>query len=453
MIETSPAFVGSTPEQAYRRPLQSFGHNLAVLLVMAYGLLVPLIVVPIGGERFGLCEPLMLPCLLALCLVALQSAPKLHHLAMAMFLVAAMLSLVQIVDGEMLLGSAKRWLRLLAIVSPFFLSLILPVTDKLIVQGLRAFFVGGAAAIVCGFFIYWLQIPIYADSQKLWLANGQAPVLRASGLVGDTASFGHLISLWCLLAIGSLWLDHSPGRTWKSAAVLAVVAYAVLVSSSRAALLNVVGGLWTLWMLSHSNSRAHRNGIVVAGMLLTIAFVALSLRSMVGSGEPGGALAGSLDRFLGSEQTTANGFASGRLESWSSYLFECSEYLLLGTGYKTAHLVVPGHFADNALLGVVVETGLPGLFCMLLLLAAIFYGLWRQHQQGNRFGTLLLAVWVGQMLHGLTADTFTLWTTMPELYLLTGLVLQMKPAVEINQEASPWTAAPSSCDSLSTISG
>jgi len=411
-------------------PIAVIMRRLVSALVPAYAALVPLVVLPIGTDRIGLCEPLL--CLTAVGLLVGRpiARPRLVHIAFGVFLFATLLSLIQIDDPALLPGSALRWLRLVAVISPLFLSLVLPADFQEVRRTLRAFFWGGGAAIACGLVIYWLQIPIHVNSQRFWLANGQAPVLRASGLVGDTAAFGHLISVWGLVALGTLWIEGRSGRIWKSCLIIALVVYADLVSSSRAALLDVAGGCLTFLTLTAVSLRVRRNAVVVGiGVLLLGTGLLLGLsQSGLGSASGGGVLENSITRFVGSDDATLNGFSSGRFEGWAALVPEFSEHPFLGMGYKTAQFLIPGHLADNALLGIALESGLFGLIAILIALGSMLYGLVARHRMGNRYATLLLAIWVGQLLHGLTADTFTLWCTMPMLFLVTGLVLQMRAA-------------------------
>jgi O-antigen ligase len=211
----------------------------------------------------------------------------------------------------------------------------------------------------------------------------------------------------------------------------AFVFYAVVASSSRGAFIDIAGGLVTLCVLSKRRWRMRPNRAVAGllfGLVAAIGFGCLLLAS--NNEAPSGEIQGSLSRFLGGNSGSVNNFSSGRLESWSSYLSECADYLLCGTGYKTATSVLPGRFPDNALLGILVETGVPGLAGILFFLASVFWGLWNQRRAGNVYANLAIALWVGQIVHAMTADTFTLFSTMPFVYLLTAVVLQM-PAVTL----------------------
>jgi O-antigen ligase len=246
--------------------------------------------------------------------------------------------------------------------------------------------------------------------------------------VADTAAFGHLVAVWAIVSLGYLWIENRPHRLGKSFLVGALVLYAVVASSSRGALIDILGGLLTLGILMKRSPRVqrHRAG---AGLLIGSAAVAFGCLAFAMSTQgPTDEIQGSLSRFLGGNSLSINEFSSGRLDSWSSYLSQCADCLLCGTGYKTAaKYVLPGRFPDNALLGIVVETGIPGLLCILFFLGSVFVGLWGQRRSGNAYANLVLAVWVGQIVHAMTADTFTLFSTMPFVYLLTAIVLQMHP--------------------------
>jgi hypothetical protein len=403
--------------------------GLLSALVPVYAALVPLIIVPVGDDRFGLCEPLLCLSAVGLCLAAPFARPQIVHLAFGLFLLATLLSLTQISDPALLAGSALRWVRLLSVGIPLYFSRVLPPVPH-VQRALRAFRWGGAAAIVCGLVIYWLQIPVNSQSQQFWLGYGHAPVLRASGLIGDTAAFGHLISVWGLVALGTLWMETPAYRLWKCGFVLAVVIYADLVTSSRAALLDTAAGLLVFSSLTAARRQTHRNvavAIVCASVAGTALLVGIS-QSGWQSGAGDGVLNNSIGRFVGFGSASLDTFSSGRVDGWTELVPEMAEHPLVGTGYKTTKYLWPGRFSDNVFVGTALESGLIGLTSLLLVLCAIFHGLFMRHRVGNRDATLLLAVWVGQVLHGLTADTFTLWSIMPMLFLVTGLVLQMPAA-------------------------
>jgi O-antigen ligase len=416
----------------------SIGRRLAALLVVAYSALVPVVVVPVGNETFSLCEPLLLLTAVALFFVRPMAPPRVHHIAMALYLTATLISLWQIGDGELLAGSGKRWVRLVAIAAPLYLPLGLEVSRQTVQRAIRAFLWGGLAAITIGLVLYWFQIQIRQESQKLWLGNGHSPILRASGLVADTAAFGHLVAVWAIVSLGSLWIGNHPHRFRWSLVAAALVLYTVVVSSSRGALVDILAGLAALGLLSRPRWRCRLDFVVLGLLVGSVALVGLG-GFLLASGVqgPSGELQGSLSRFLGGNSGSVNNFSSGRLETWSSYLSDCADYLLCGTGYKTATFVLPGRFPDNALLGILVEAGVPGLACMLFFLGSVLWGLWKQRRVGNDYASLVFALWVGQIVHAMTADTFTLFSTMPFVYLLTAIVLQMPrttlPARTLNE--------------------
>ena len=302
----------------------SVARHLASLLVVAYCGLVPVIIVPIGGESFSLCEPLLLLSAITLFFVRPLAPPRIHHIAMALYLAATLISLWQIHDSELLAGSAKRWVRLVAIAVPLYLPLGLAVSRRQAQRANKAFLWGGLLAIAIGLVLFWLQIPIREESQKLWLGNGHAAILRASGLVADTAAFGHLVAVWAIVALGYLWIENVPRRLGWSFVVGALVLYAVVVSSSRGALIDIVAGLFTLCILKKPGRRIQKNhavlGLLVA-MAAAVGFAGLMFASNLQG--PPGEIQGSLSRFLGGNSPSINTFSSGRLENWSSYLSEC----------------------------------------------------------------------------------------------------------------------------------
>src|ERR1700693_1895085 len=244
-------------------PLAALTRGLVSALVPMYAAFVPLIIVPLGNDRLGLCEPLLCLSAVGLCFAAPFARPQFVHLAFGLFLFATLLSLMQISDPSLLPGCALRWVRLLSVGIPLYLSLVLFPGIRHVKRTLRAFQWGGGAAILCGLVIYWLQIPINREAQQFWLGIGPPPGGRAGGLVGSTGAFGHRIAVWGLLALGALWTENPPRRLWKCAFILAAVIYADLVTSSRAALLDIAGGLLVLYALTTARRQTHRNVAVI----------------------------------------------------------------------------------------------------------------------------------------------------------------------------------------------
>jgi O-Antigen ligase len=422
----------SVPGLAARpyRPLDRCTQRLAGRIAMLYAILVPLFVVQIGGVRFGFSD-FAVPLTVGILLVTRPIASwKLPHLAMAVFLLVTFTSLFHIDSPAILQQSVQRWIRLVAMSIPLFLGLVLHVDEPFVLRVSKAFCWGGLFAIAIGLVVFWRQIPITDQSQRFWMNGGKSGIFRACGLVGETGAFGNMIAAWGIISLGWLRLGkYSTTGPWLLLGVLAVVFYTtVIASATRGAVVNFAVGGFALTLLSRMPRTSIQN-FVLLGVLISALMVSALLSWMQfssKSGDRNSIWSKSLERFLPSEQSNANQFSSGRLQNWEGYFSNRSEYFMLGSGYKTAATLLPGQHSDNAVLSIFLETGVPGLVCMTLFVVSMMWELFRRHLAGERTATVMIAAWIGQLITVPVVDIFTIWITMPVMYLLTGLVLQLQ---------------------------
>lgn len=80
-----------------------------------------------------------------------------------------------------------------------------------------------------------------------------------------------------------------------------------------------------------------------------------------------------------------------------------------------------------------------GLLATVGFLVAVFVRPSQLGRAGEGAGWLIGLLWIGQAIHGLSADIHSLWIAMPSAYLLTGLALQPRHA---SCEPAPLTAPP-----------
>ncbi len=197
-------------------------------------------------------------------------------------------------------------------------------------------------------------------------------------------------------------------------AVAAVFSAALVLSYSRASLVNVLAAIAALLWLRRSRFRVGRIMLaVVAGSAVAYYFLPTFLQHY-------------WDRLSGSAQylfTGTEGVLSGRLAHWAAiadFLRENPFYALLGIGYKTlpytnfiGHTVV----GDNMYLTMLVETGIVGLSAFLLLNFAILQTAYRAARSANPaasfLGSWIFCFWIGQILQMLSGDLFTYWRVVP----------------------------------------
>jgi hypothetical protein len=423
--------------------------------VLAMALLCPIAVIPIG-DRLGFVD-LIFPVLLWLLAFSRRGAKATAAFwVLPIFLAIALLSLVNIDDQRVFLRSGLKWFRLLAMCLPLYVGLRLAVDARLVLRVGKWYGWGGAIAIVIGLVLHMLQIQVNQDQQKLWI-NGREAALRAGGLVGETTAFGHLTATWAAIMIG-LFVYARPSRHWRMivAIVTTLTLAAVFSSSSRAALLNLIVFGVVLLVFNGLRFRFARNTIAIglaSVMLLVVGVITFLGLKQSGYVRGGKQIEQQLERFSPSAFNDLSSFSSGRLRSWERYSKQLEQFAWIGCGYKTSTMLIPGRFPDNSALSILLETGILGLTAygtfVLLIMVALRH---RSNQEGHRsnqeghrsnqeghrsiqkdrFAQAMFAVWCGQVIQGFTSDTYTLWLTMPVLYLFTGLVLHRARSSELN---------------------
>ncbi len=406
--------------------VQSWGQLLAV----AIALLCPIVAVYIGGDVLGASDPLMLGVAAVLILGRRRGKAEACYWMLAVFLLVAFTSLVQIDSSRVQVRSAMKWIRLVGICLPFYLGLRLRVDVQLLRRVGWALFWGGTVALLAGLVIYQLQIPIRTEGQRLYYRGGS--FYRAGGLIGETTAFGHLIATWSTLSFGLLiWAQRVRQWKWVLAVIVGLGGCMVFMASSRAGMLNMLVFALMLWSIGKFQRRTLKN-VLMAGALLASMLVILQIGVMTtrrtqvtGASEK---VVRQVERFI--PVNSANEMSSGRLEAWQKYARIIRNHLWLGCGYKTATRLMPGHTPDNSVLSALLETGILGLIAIASFGLLTTFSLWNRAAQGNAYAQVLGSVWCGQLVQALTNDTHTLLLGVPVLYLITGLVLQLDaPAV------------------------
>ncbi|QDS95147.1 O-Antigen ligase [Roseimaritima multifibrata] len=427
----SESTLSDRAEIPLQRPLEHHARGALVqrfaeIVVLLLAVFVPIVVVPLG-DRFGTSD-LMLPAITGILLFSrFRGRVEWSHWLLALFLASAAISLLQITDGRLQMKSSLKWIRLLGICAPFYLGVRMHVDERLLKKVGWGLFWGGLVAILISLAVWWLQIPIRDSQQKLWY-RGSGAALRAGGLVGETTHFGHLTATWMTLS-ASLLVFANRVRQWRwvLAILLGFGLFAIFAASSRSAIINLVGTVIGVWLSFRFHPRSLSNVVIGAFavlMLLVSSFVVLQIANRSGALPSSSRIGHQIDRFLPSESNSVNRFSSGRLESWERYLRLANKHILLGCGYKNSPSLIPGRVPDNSILSVLLETGTVGLSLMVAFVGSLLLVLFHCGRKGNPYAVLLTGVWCGQAMQALLGDTYTLWLSMPVLYLVTGLVIQ-----------------------------
>jgi len=273
-----------------------------------------------------------------------------------------------------------------------------------------------AAAFAC--LDYYLQFPAPAgfSQQYVWLDDGV--FRRAQGLFYDASTLGNFCAFFLLYGLIALFEPGRAGRAWRVvlAAGALVLATALILSYSRASLLNLAIALAAYTMVRGAGLGRISIGILIGGAIAMLAIQVL--RPSFAAGYQA-RIAGSI-HFFGERPDSV---LSGRLTSWNR-LFEFIAahpwQALFGIGYKTLpyteHMGDPVT-ADNTYLSLLVETGIAGLGSFLLLLAGILKATWRVARYASASASFLgkwaFCFWCGQTVQMLSGDLLTYWRVLP----------------------------------------
>lgn len=384
-------------------------------LLVLYAALTPLVVVrPVGTSLVGAPDLLVVPALLVLLAGRIRlTVPILLYLAYCV------LAVVATVWAALRAGGSTELLlvvRTLAIAMPFILTYqIRTFGDREFTRIIAAFLLGGAASIIVGFILHKYGIELREGQQRLWLGGGQGSVARAAGLTGNTAGFGHLISIWTLAMVVVAQALRTKWRVVLLLIGLGGGVYMILLSSSRAGLLHVVVGVVaaTPWLI-----RKYSRRFVSAVVLLTAGAGVLALQPYMPSALSDSFVTTSLSRLDIFNMTGESVFfRSVRFANWPYVIAVISDQPVWGLGYKQ-FANVSGIYVDNAFLSAWVDCGIFGAaayagFWLWLIILAVF-GI----VAVGGFYWVLFGLVVSEVAHAFTVDTYTMWYSMPVSMLL-----------------------------------
>jgi O-antigen ligase len=275
-----------------------------------------------------------------------------------------------------------------------------------------------SAAFACIDFYFQFPAPAGFGPQYVWLDSGV--YRRAQGLFYEASTLGNFCAFFLVMVAVAQMRPKKDSPVARPVLLVgaAVFSAALVLSFSRASLLNVLIAIATLLWLHRDRFRFRRMGFVflfavAAGSALTYyllpAFTQLYLDRLSAS---------ATYLFSGAE-----GVLSGRLSSWSAlaaFLRENPAYALVGIGYKTlpySNFIGQAVVGDNMYLTMLVETGVIGLSALLLLNVAILRAAYRAARnaspQASFFGTWIFCFWMGQMFQMLSGDLLTYWRVLP----------------------------------------
>jgi hypothetical protein len=267
------------------------------------------------------------------------------------------------------------------------------------------------AAFACLDFYFHFPAPAGFSDQYVWLEDGV--FRRAQGLFYDASTLGNLCA--CFLVYAFISLGERASRMLLVAGALPLAA-ALMLSYSRASVVNVVVAMAAYAFLKRVHIRRMLTGALIGAAVAAVAVTALypSFAANYWSH-----LNGTI-RYLAERP---DGVLSGRLTNWrvlADFIGSHPWQTLFGIGYKTlpytTYLGDPV-IADNTWLSLLIETGLIGLGTFLVLLALILRTTLRAAKSPRPhtafLGRWTFCFWCGEAAQMMSGDLLTYWRVLP----------------------------------------
>jgi hypothetical protein len=284
----------------------------------------------------------------------------------------------------------------------------------------------GSALFACIDFYFQFPAPAGYGPQFIWLDTGV--FRRAQGFFYEASTLGNLCVFFLEMIAVAIFRprDTRPLSFGAMVAGGAVLVSALVLSYSRASLLNLAVALTVLLWLHRDRVRLGRLAMA-ATVFCAAAATLLATAFPVFVEAYWSRISGSAQYFFESP----NAVLSGRFESWrllGDFLLAHPWHALLGVGYKTlpySDFIGTTAIADNAYLSMLVETGFVGLAGLLALNAAILVSAHRSMRAGDPrrafCGTWMFCFWTGQIVQMLSVDLLTFWRILPVYFFVLAL--------------------------------
>jgi len=267
----------------------------------------------------------------------------------------------------------------------------------------------------CLDFYFQLPAPAGYGPQFVWLDTG-AVYRRAQGTFYEASTLGNFCAFFLVMIAVAFSLPKAERPLSSKALGLgaAVFCAALVLSYSRASVLNVMIAGVVLWFLNRKRVPLGKILIAaaIAALVIWRAFPELAQQYWE-------RLSGSVQFF----SDAGGAVLSGRAQSWetlANWLLAHPWQAFLGIGYKTLpytqYLGAP-IVADNMYLSLLVETGIAGLAAFVWLNVAILRAARRATRVADPrrrfFGAWMLCFWSGQVVQMASGDLLTYWRVLP----------------------------------------
>jgi len=304
-------------------------------------------------------------------------------------------------------------------------------------RALRFLFWAGvlSALFACVDFYFQFPTPAGYEQQFIWLDTGV--YRRAQGVFYEASTLGNLCAFFLEMIAVAMFRPRAAFTTMSAQPLSrlalfsggAVLATALVLSFSRASLVNLAVALVVLLWLHRKQIRWRRLAMGViffgtsAGAILLAAFPAFTGMAWL-------RLFNALQYFSESPNTVL----SGRVASWQtllSFLASNPWHALLGVGYKTlpySDFIGATAVGDNTYLTLLVETGVVGLAAVIALNGAILVYAYRAARSASPLrsfcGTSMACFWTGQVVQMFSADLLTYWRVLPVYFFVLALAVR-----------------------------
>jgi O-antigen ligase len=396
--------------------------NRPLWLLAGYLIAVPLLPpLPVGSIELSALDLLAIPALVRIIYNFSRSGFVLRNLwvkGFFLYVLAAVISffcfLIQTSSF-----SGPIFFRVLRLVE-MFLPVILAAQSVVLLEKeniIRLFLVGAGLTAAAGVLMYLTGTTL--RSSQTFVAEGEL-FARAAGTHGDSGSFGNLMGLSVVVAIGVL--VYSFRKKNKKYAITAgiICLLGLLLSLSRGGIVLTAVGFAVLLVPLLSRPAKFMRAMIITALVLGVIFaivwtqtdnrlVSLAVEDfqerVSGLGE------------LGSDFENVSSHRNLYWEkSWEIFKSKPGAWPF-GLGYKSLKLHYES-LPDNNFLQAFFEMGLFGLAAFLIMiLTGIIAGI-KTYRVSRPEGVLILAIWIALVSNMLSADVMTYWHNIPGLFIL-----------------------------------
>jgi hypothetical protein len=370
-----------------------------------------------GDSHAGFVDLIGFPLMLLLMLRLPRSA---IFFALFVFLGTALISVLSAQTSK--IKTLASVYRLIAIYTPFAIALSLSWTPQAAERAVRWFWWSGLAGVLLGMFVYWIFGAVREHQQALHLGESGGVVYRAGGMLGNSGGFSHLITGWAMSALCLRWLGFGRLPRWQLLVTLGLLIYGIIVTASRAAVLQVAAGMFfaLLFMLRAGRSNAGRI-VPVVGVFAIALLLLLPLAAMLVDDN---FLRGVMMRFGLTDSRSL--MQTSRWDNWAQ-LVNLLGWTPIGIGYKTTTALTSIN-VDNSYLRIFFEMGVLGLLSFIAFWGLVLFNLLVGDSDPNvrRVKAVAAGMLMGELARMFFSDTFTMYLSMPTMALLMGIMLRLR---------------------------